>query len=225
MNQIENTFEYDKLNTCKCSSQEFCGLHELADCDGNGFDLGMLSNGSHCSSAWYGLNMRFVMMNRFDKSALNLHLLLAGDVSLNPGPAEYQRIRTVISSNRQKRLKGAAQNGVNWNNIIPVVKSQSTLDGKFKIACVNTRSVKNKQSDFVDHLLAEDIDLCAICESHLRSDDEVILSNITPGNYSISNCPRENRSCGGLTLVYKKFLDLIQTQKGENHHLNLPNGT
>ena len=183
------------------------------DCDGNGFDLGMHSNGSHGSSAWYGLNLRFVVMNRY--LALKIQLLLAGDVSLNPGPAKYQRIRTVISSNRQKRLKGGAQNGVNWNNIIPVVKSQSTLDGKFKIACVNTRSVRNKQSDFVDHLLAEDIDLCVICESHLRSDDEVVLSNITPGNYSISNCPRENRSCGGLALVYKKFLDLIQTQKGE----------
>ena len=62
---------------------------------------------------------------------------------------------------------------------MPVVKSQSTLDGKFKIASVNTRSVSNKQSDFVDHLLVEDIDLCVICESHLRSDDEVVLTNIT----------------------------------------------
>ena len=47
-----------------------------------------------------------------------------------------------------------------------MVKSLSTLDGKFKIACVNARSVRNKQFDFVDHLLAEDIDLCVICESH-----------------------------------------------------------
>ena len=103
-------------------------------------------------------------MNRY--LALRIHLLLAEDVSVNPGPAKHQRIRTIISLNRQKRLKGAAQNEVKWNNIIPVVKSQFTLDGKFKIACVNTRSVKNKQSDFADHLLAEDIDLCVICESH-----------------------------------------------------------
>ena len=42
----------------------------------------------------------------------------------------------------------------------------------------------------------------------------MVLSNITPGNYSISNCSRENRSSGGLALVYKKFLDLIQAHKG-----------
>ena len=97
---IENTFEYDKLNTCKWSSQECCGLYQLVNCDGYGFDLGMHSNnGSHSSSAWYGLNLRFIMMNRY--LAFRIHLLLAGDVSVNPGLAKYQSIRTVISSNRQ----------------------------------------------------------------------------------------------------------------------------
>ena len=202
---------------------ESCGLWLCTDCDGSGFQMGMHSNGRNNLSAWQGLNLRSVAMNQY--LALRIHLLLAGDVSLNPGPAKYQAIRTVMSLNRQQRFKEAPQNGVNWNNIIPVTKSQTTLDGKFKIACVNTRPVRNKQYDFVDHLLAEDIDFCVICESHLRSDDEVVLSNITPGNYSLDNCLRENRSCGGLALAYKKCLDLIQTEKGENHRLNLPNGT
>ena len=97
-----------------------------------------------------------------------------------------------------------------YHNLVNVVRSNYTSKNHLKIACVNTRSVKNKQPVFVDHITSEDIDLCVITETWLRKDDDTVLANITPAGYDIRSSPRDDKIGGGLAVLFR---DSIQVRK------------
>ena len=121
-----------------------------------------------------------------------------------------------ISDQRDLRVSNnvsrTAKKSVNFGNLI-YAKTSKITNNKLRISCVNVRSIKNKLDDFADHVLSQDLDICVISETWLKSSDDVTLANIAPINYSIRSSPQENRPGGGLAILFKKNIDVIKILK------------
>ena len=69
-------------------------------------------------------------------------------------------------------------------------------------ALMNARSVRNKVDDIKDYIAENHVDVLAITESHLRSDDDVVVGELTPPGYSLTHVPRASRSGGGVAIIH-----------------------
>ena len=117
-------------------------------------------------------------------------------------------------SERQQSFRKIATSK-SHTQLIQVSKQQlSRKKSQLTLACVNVHSLRNKYDDFVDHVISQDLDICLICETWLTDNDDVILANATPVNYTIHSCPRiSGRVGGGLALLVKKTFQVINIIK------------
>ena len=83
---------------------------------------------------------------------------------------------------------------------------------KLKIATYNCRSINNKTVEVVEYLDDLDCDMCLLQESWLKQNDDSKLAEIEELGYKILSAPRNNRSGGGLAVLYKAFLN-VKLQK------------
>lgn len=120
------------------------------------------------------------------------------------GKRKQRSIKVWTTERYTGNIKGRSRTThVNFNNLIKVKRSRENFNCGLKIACVNTRSVRNKQDDFVNHVVSEDLDICVVSETWLTLEDEVVLRNITPAGYDVRSSPREDRGGGGPALFFK----------------------
>ena len=81
-------------------------------------------------------------------------------------------------------------------------------DSNIKFALLNAQSANNKSESICDFITSQKLDICAITETWLRDNDPSSLGAITPNGYDAYHVPRQDRSGGGVAIVYKQSLCL-----------------
>lgn len=81
-----------------------------------------------------------------------------------------------------------------------------------KLCTVNMRSVRNNISAFTDFALENDFDIIAIWETWLRDGDNVVISRITHNGYIFQHRPREEKTGGGVGLLFESSLSITVQQ-------------
>ncbi|XP_073513419.1 uncharacterized protein [Phyllobates terribilis] len=114
-------------------------------------------------------------------------LLVAGDISPNPGPS---------SNNNTNSFPVAFRNPANLINI-PCISSVS-----FNCALWNARSACNKLSYIHDFFLSNSLNLLALTETWIQQSDTTAAAALSYGGLHFSHTPRpDNRSGGGVGLL------------------------
>ena len=105
-------------------------------------------------------------------------------------------------------------NGINWANIIPVPVSSIRTDSQKEtithFATINCHSIVNKTADFKIDLHTQNVDICALTETWLKEDDAITPMEMCPAGYASLSVPQTDRLGGGLALVFRKDLDIMQ---------------
>ena len=95
---------------------------------------------------------------------------------------------------------------------IPPPNSQfptNNLPIRAKLCVLNTRSVRNKATEFVDLVLDNKYDIVGITETWFKpKGDEVAIGNMTPAGYTFHHVPRMKKSGGGVGILYKSTLSV-----------------
>ncbi|KAJ8045634.1 hypothetical protein HOLleu_08678 [Holothuria leucospilota] len=77
--------------------------------------------------------------------------------------------------------------------------------------CVNTRSIRNKTTEFVDFVIENNFDIVSVTETWIKPDDTSVIANMTPLGYSLKHAPRIGaKHGGGVALLHKSSL-VVQT--------------
>ena len=132
---------------------------------------------------------------------------------------KYQDSITMLSEVRRRHLTSSlniqsdfnSKNCVNRGNIIIVPRSplppKACTSKPLDFSLLNARSIRNKSLSIKDMIVEYDIDVLALTETWLRSDDsdDHIIQNICPTGYELYSVPRGSKG-GGVALLYKKLL-------------------
>lgn len=68
--------------------------------------------------------------------------------------------------------------------------------------------MRNKTHSLVDFIQTEHIDVCAITETWLKSDDSVLMGDLTPNGFKLDVHNRLDRGGGGIAVLHKSALNL-----------------
>ena len=103
-------------------------------------------------------------------------------------------------------------NGVHWSNLTKI-KTDKTFylnenrKCRLHISTVNTRSVRGKSAELIQHVFEEKIDICVITETWLQPDgDDVVRGELRQDGYSLDDVPRLDRKGGGIALLHRENL-------------------
>ena len=117
--------------------------------------------------------------------------------------------------------------GVNNNNNIAFeTLSTKTQEPKPKCdrqhcALLNCRSVVNKTQVIQSKLSTNNLDICALTEMWMKSDDNLTPISICPPGYNFIAEPRQDRMGGGLAIVYKDTLNITKHKAQEYQTMEL----
>ena len=94
--------------------------------------------------------------------------------------------------------------------------STSVLRKRLRVACVNSRSVRNKIAVIIDHLVDSGIDICTITETWLKECDSVSIAGQSTAGFVFRSFPRQSgRSGGGTGILCKESLNVKSSDCGE----------
>ena len=89
--------------------------------------------------------------------------------------------------------------------------------------------MKNKTADLFDYICDCKVDLVAITETWMTTDDAAVRTELCPVGYKTSDRPRNGRRGGGVALIYRDSLcqkdmmlagkNPLNTANGQSHHL------
>ena len=160
---------------------------------------------------------------------LILHLLsaklpvdrnMAALLQIRPPKTSRNDLCTIISPNRKseeltkwhyrdkrdgrrkpKRVKELI-NGINSSNLLYPPRKPISRDcgWKLKLATINTRSLRNKTGNFLDHIIDDIIDICTITETWLKGKDEDTRSELNIDGYVFKDVTRGHRQGGGCSV-------------------------
>ena len=100
------------------------------------------------------------------------------------------------------------------NNVITASSSQS--DDMLRFAVINARSLRNKTAVFVDHIIEQNIDVCAVTETWLKDKDTASIADICQSGYSFKSFPRpSNRMGGGTGVMFNSNLNVYLSCGGD----------
>ena len=165
--------------------------------------------------------------NTYRYSGNNLRSL--NSKQFKPNQDVLTRIKTLGIAKRNRgtragrfRAKLIYPRGANLNNLtyIPIEKSSSEKQPdnrslKLKISTVNTRSIRNKGAQLIQHVVDESIDLCVITETWLTANgDDVHRAQFSQCGYNFDDSPRLDRKGGGVALLYRENLEVHRLESG-----------
>ena len=70
------------------------------------------------------------------------------------------------------------------------------------VALLNVRSIRNKSPFITDYVLEHDIDILCLTETWLSTDDDLLVTSITPDGYTFHHVPRQTGSARRRSLHY-----------------------
>ena len=117
----------------------------------------------------------------------------------------------------------AKRNTRNLNNIISIERQRSKASSRascklFKFGVFNAKSINNKTESIKDLVLDNKIDMLALTETWLRSNEnnDFVTRDVCPDGFVITHIPRSAGRGGGVGLLYKTSLKLEKLNS--NHH-------
>ena len=163
------------------------------------------------------------------KDSCLMRIMLSGDVHCNLGPDVSQCLGhdcAVLS--RSNSTRGQSRNGVrnfipvrvtsgnriwptelhmtqqrNQRNLAKLTFNRSYNMLPFSFHTINARSVKNKLAELQHYIINNRVDLLAITESWLSSNDNVVEDRLIQDGYKFIYQPRENRKGGGVAVLHR----------------------
>ncbi|XP_060590708.1 uncharacterized protein LOC132745754 [Ruditapes philippinarum] len=109
------------------------------------------------------------------------------------------------------RIKDTNQ-GVHLDNLTKIKIDQiSNLNelrrNNLTLSTVNSRSLRNKSAELLQHIYEEQIDFCVITETWLQPEgDDKTRGELKQDGYNLDDVPRSERKGGGLALLYRDNL-------------------
>ncbi|KAJ8017673.1 hypothetical protein HOLleu_44756 [Holothuria leucospilota] len=119
---------------------------------------------------------------------------------------------------RRKRRVWDDNSGVNASNLVSVtIKPQQRVNIQHStvIGCVNSRSIRNKVDAFIDHVIDHSLDICAITETWLKVDDDLIRNSLNLEGFCFRDHCRGNWTGGGTGLLFKDVFTLVDSNSEE----------
>ena len=110
------------------------------------------------------------------------------------------------------------QGGKNVKNLIsikPVITYINSNVNKFCFAVVNTRSLCNKVTMFIDYMVSARIDLCVVTETWLSDVHEDIRADFREAGFILDDAPRQGRRGGGLAVIHRKNISHKRLRSAE----------
>ena len=93
------------------------------------------------------------------------------------------------------------------------LQADTTKRYNCKLVHINARSITNKSSPIQHYLHDQEVDICAITETWVKTDDKTASKEILPPGYNIITTPRPDGRCrGGLAVVYKSLVSVTETE-------------
>ena len=116
----------------------------------------------------------------------------------------------------------ARKRSVNVNNIIQckpkcLISCDKELRKNLGLTVINIQSIKNKDTNLLDHLVENKTDICIVTESWLNEDDKTWLEccDLSRNGYQIHSANRKNRRGGGLAIISTISIKIALLEKGE----------
>lgn len=132
---------------------------------------------------------------------------------------QKQSISVLVTDRLSSKFAYTVNRSVNINNLITVDRNpedQHPDKGKLLFCCVNPRSVRNKTDDFVEYIIDSQIDICAVTETWLTVNDDVVRSALKPNGYSFLDQHRlSERRGGGTGILFKDTFIVDSICSGE----------
>ena len=136
----------------------------------------------------------------------------------------HRQIETVVSNRYAQPTQvnyskpDTVHRSRNLNNLISINRlpfQPSKPSTKLLQFCVlNARSINNKTLHIKDYVVDNKIDILAITEAWLKSDDDCYFTirDICPQDYVFNHIPRTTGTGGGVGLLFKKNLEIKKLQ-------------
>jgi len=87
----------------------------------------------------------------------------------------------------------------------PELNSSPIVNNFVRFCLLNTRSLNNKSLQVNDYIIERNLDIMAVTETWLNNspDSNFVTRDVCPTGYLISHVPRNNRSGGGVAVIYR----------------------
>jgi len=99
-------------------------------------------------------------------------------------------------------------NNVKINRVNETTKSPDSVLPQIKMCVINCQSIRNKADVLVDYIKDNNLDMVAMTETWLKSDDNRIVGDLTPSGFKLVHLPRQGRRGGGVGLLYKETISV-----------------
>ena len=116
--------------------------------------------------------------------------------------------------NRKPQLKLSTKTSP-LTTIKPNTVIKSTTHINVNLSLINVRSIRCKSGSLVDKFLQDDLDICLLTETWLRSQDQKIRSDLNVVGCLFRDSPRNSREGGGVGLLCKSALAPEHVSSGE----------
>ena len=127
----------------------------------------------------------------------------------------YRLNRNICALHHQSTRKRTRRGCRSGKAKHPVTNKKLNLKDTVKFGVLNTRSVRNKTTEFVSVLLDNKFDIIALSESWIKPEDTSVIGNVTPLGYAFLHVPRPGSKCGGgVALIYKTGLNVTIRSTG-----------
>ena len=147
-------------------------------------------------------------------------------------PETVNSIRKLRIQKRRKRAsrggvkvyhaKLARKRSVNINNIIQckpkcLISCYKELRKNLGLTVINIWSIKNKDTNLLDHLVDNKTDICIVTETWLNEDDKIWLEccDLSKNVYQIYSANRKNIRGGVLAIISTTSIKIKLLEKGE----------
>ena len=122
----------------------------------------------------------------------------------------FGRVLTHITGTREQS-KHQLDGGVVSTNLL-TLQIDTTKHYNCKLAHINARSIVKKSGPIQHYLHDQQIDIGAITETWVKTDDQTAPKEIQPPGYNIITKPRPDGRCGGgLAIAYKSSISVTET--------------
>ena len=129
------------------------------------------------------------------------------------GSTLFQKIHLHIM--HRERMHNS-QPGIVSSNLCNIKCTNWGLDSSkanfLNLAQVNARSICITIESFHQHIIEQEVNICAIMDTWLRNEDDLATRQIQPEGYKVLSYPRQGRTGGGIALVHHNHINIMDLE-------------
>jgi exonuclease III len=127
---------------------------------------------------------------------------------------EKQEVSTASDIKIHRKIKTTRPNLVRCVKTKVNKKVDQAQAKHARFCLLNCQSAVNKVNRISDYILEKELDLIALTETWLTSEDDFVRKQLTPNGYKIITHCRSNRRGGGLAFIFRKCLNVKTVEIG-----------